>query len=397
MYPAYSTDEPHCPLNDAGRMSGNAATVKTIRSRHDDVDGLYKAKRERIGHTRPMNDPARVSRNGVIAALAAVLFGCAKPFPSERAKDADVATRFDGERAMRRLETLMDWPRTLGLEAREESIAMLDRALAAQGARVMLQSFEVYDAPSERTYALTNIFANFRPEQPPRFVLATHFDTRPWADEDPDPRLRDQPVPGANDGTSGVAVVLELAALLNVHLPPTIGFSVILFDGEELGHPQQGGYCAGSRHFEAMASRPGDLPPDLGRIVMNARFGIVFDMVGDADLRIPVERQSNVHHPQLVEALWSTAEALGSTAFVREAGVGILDDHVFLTRAGIPSVLLIDSEYDPWHTHGDTLDRVSAASLQDVGEVVFQTIMRLQEEGAVAGPPTQSPSPSRAQ
>lgn len=285
-----------------------------------------------------------------------------------------------------RLEALMKWPRTLGAPERQHSIEQLAGELAASGADVHVDSFVAEDVVDGRSYALANVLGLLRPKQPPRFVLATHFDTRPWADEDPDPEFHDRPVPGANDGTSGVAVVLELAAALDRELPADVGFAVVLFDGEELGHPGRlDGYCAGSRRFAASAAQPDEQPAVIQAILKHASFGIVFDMVGDVDLRIAIEGHSAQHHPELVENLWSTAEALRKPAFVRAPGQHILDDHVFLTRAGIPSVLLIDLEYAPWHTHGDTLERVAPESLAQVQDVVFHALIRrFAAEGAAA-------------
>jgi Zn-dependent M28 family amino/carboxypeptidase len=202
-------------------------------------------------------------------------------------------------------------------------------------------------------------------------VLATHFDTRPWADEEEDVALRDRPVPGANDGTSGVAVVLELVPLFVRALPEDVGLSVVLFDGEELGRPGQGGYCMGSRHLAA-AIEAGEHP-----LLARAELGIVLDMVGDADLRIPVEPGSLRAAPALVEHVWATAAELGVTQFdplPRERA--ILDDHKFLGEAGIPSILLIDRDYASWHRTTDTLDKVAADSLAAVGEVVRVSVLR---------------------
>lgn len=275
----------------------------------------------------------------------------------------------------------MELPRTLGDPRRSESVAALVRMLVEAGAeQVERQDFVAHEQASGEAFALVNLFAHLRPAATRRFVLATHFDTRPWADEEPDPALHGEPVPGANDGTSGVAVLLELVPHLARALPPDVGVTVILFDGEELGRPgsgSQGGYCMGSRHFAAQAAAD---PPAWLR---GAELGIVLDMVGDADLHLPVEPGSLEHAPALVQRLWDVARKRGHAQFdphVRAGGV--LDDHVFLTAAGVPSVLVIDHEYDAWHTRRDTILRVSAASLAAVGDTVLYTVLEL------AGAPT---------
>ena len=290
---------------------------------------------------------------------------------------------FSGAAALARVEALMRWPRTLGDPARERSIEALARMLEDAGAeRVERQAFTAsepgavaaFGTAAER-YALVNLLGHVRPDAPRRFVLATHFDTRPWADEEPDPAAHAEPVPGANDGTSGVAVLLELLPTLAAALPPDVGVTVILFDGEELGRPgegSRGGYCMGSRYFAAEAARQ---PPGWLR---GAEAGIVLDMVGDRDLHVPIEPGSAARAPALVQRLWAVARRRGHAQFEdRERAVGILDDHVFLSAAGVPSVLVIDDEYDAWHTRRDTLDRVSARSLAAVGDTVLYTLLEL--------------------
>jgi len=296
---------------------------------------------------------------------------------SQAAWEADPnGPAFSGSAALARVEALMALPRTLGDPRRTESIAALERMLAEAGAeRVERREFVAHELESGEPYALVNLFAHLRPEAPRRFVLATHFDTRPWADEDPDPAAHDQPVPGANDGTSGVAVLLELMPLLAQALPADVGVTVILFDGEELGRPGSGGtggYCMGSRRFAAEAA---ERPPAWLR---GAELGIVIDMIGDADLHVPVEPTSHEHAPGLVERLWDVAHRRGHAQFEdRMRPVGVLDDHAFLTAAGVPSVLLIDREYDAWHTRRDTIERVSAESLHAVGDTVLYTVLEL--------------------
>jgi len=281
---------------------------------------------------------------------------------------------FSGDDARVILLHWLEAPRALGDPRRTTTIAELGDALAALGASRIERIAHVAPGPDGdpvREYALVEIIAHFRERAPRRFVLATHFDTRPWADEEIDRERRSLPVPGANDGTSGLAVVLALIEPLLARLPGDVGISVILFDGEELGRPGLGGYCMGSRHLAAR------IEDGLHPTLASADLGIVLDMVGDADLRVSVEPSSKRFHPALVDHLWGTARALGIDSFDPEVrGGAIVDDHVFLSEAGIPSVLLIDREYTAWHRTTDTPDRVSAASLGDVGTVVLEGILR---------------------
>lgn len=316
------------------------------------------------------------------------LSSCVRP-PSAPIARFDKDGPFDGADCLERLAMLVGWPRALGDDARVHSIERLKETLEQQGASVRGQPVVARDPQTGHVFELENVVARFRPRSPVRFVLATHFDTRPWADEDPDPRARMDPIPGANDGTSGLALLLELAPLLDARLPSDVGFAVILFDGEELGHPGEEGYCAGSRHFATVAQAE-DAPAWIGDIIRDARFGIVVDMVGDRELRIRKEQNSLEAHPELLSALWTTARAHSFSAFVDGPGATILDDHVFLTAAGVPSVLLIDLDYPPWHTHLDTVDQLSATSLAQVGNTMFYTIMQQVRGGDEAGPPGQA-------
>ena len=272
------------------------------------------------------------------------------------------------------LAELLSLPRTLGHPDRGASIDALIATLEQAGAvEIERDPIAGTDPRTGDAFALVSVYAHFRPDAARRFVLATHFDIRPWADEDPDPEARDRPVPGANDGTSGLAVVLALAPILERRLPDDVGFSVALFDGEELGRPAMGGYCAGSR---ALAARP-DAPDAIGRRLRTAELGIVLDMVGDADLRLSPEPSSLEHHPDLVDALWTVGAAQGSGAFdPMPRAQSLIDDHTFLTEAGVPSILVIDYEYDAWHTEADTLARTSGESLSIVAEAVRSTLLR---------------------
>ncbi len=278
------------------------------------------------------------------------------------------APRFDPDVLLADTAALLEVPRVLGDPRRTQGIQTLRRRLELAGAHVSIQPHRGVDPQTGQRMELVNLYGSVRPDAPMQFVLATHFDVRPWAESDPDPERREQPIPGANDGTSGVVVLLALVPALRDALPPEAGFTVALFDGEELGRPGMGGYCAGSTYF---SEHPETAPEAMRR----ARFGIVLDMVGDAELSIAREPNSLRQHPQLVETVWSTAAQRGERAFIDASYPhGIVDDHVFLSRAGIPSVLLIDYDYDAWHTGADDLEHVSGESLASVAAVVFHAV-----------------------
>ncbi len=300
-----------------------------------------------------------------IAALvaSATCFGaCVHPPPAA----AVVPTaQFSGTAALAQATRLLQLPRALGDPQRGRAIDQLAADLRHVGAS------EVHRFPHTGTdpwtgteFAMTTLVAHVRPEAPLQFVLGSHFDIRPWAESDPDPRRREQPIPGANDGTSGIAVLLTLAPLLAQQLPAEVGFSLIFFDGEELGRPGSGGYCAGSRALAA-AITAGAFP-HLAR----AQFAIVLDMVGQANLQIYRDPRSVEAAPTVVAGLWAQAHAAGYAEFVAAPGPALLDDHVPLIEAGIPAVLVIDYNYPPWHTHADDVHQLSARSLEAVGETL---------------------------
>lgn len=221
--------------------------------------------------------------------------------------------------------------------------------------------------PASSTFPMTNIIGvvNGADGKPPRMLLCAHWDTRPTADMEQDPARRMKPFPGANDGASGVAVLLELARTLKERRPPQ-GVIIALLDGEDLG-PDVDDMFIGSKHY---AQHP---------VPSKAKEGILLDMVGDADLRIRKEYYSADANPDLVKRIWAAAARLGySRQFPDEPGRPVQDDHIPLIAAGIPVVNLIDDEYPSplgslpsyWHTMADTPERCSPASLEAVGRTV---------------------------
>lgn len=196
-----------------------------------------------------------------------------------------------------------------------------------------------------------------------RVVVLAHWDSRPFADQDPDPANRTKPVLGANDGASGVAVILELARALQGRLKD-VGVLYLLTDGEDLG-PDIDEMLLGARHFARNLPSP---KPD---------YGILLDMVGDKDLRIPMERYSHQAAPWLLREIYDLAAKTGlGTTFPKVLGQWIIDDHVPLIEAGIPTIDLIDFTYEPWHTVRDTPEQCSPASLGKVGRLMELWLLR---------------------
>ncbi|MFA6318873.1 MAG: M28 family peptidase [Elusimicrobiota bacterium] len=252
--------------------------------------------------------------------------------------------------------------RHAGAPRRQKAIDRLEALLKARGLETEKQSFESPDPRDGRLWPMTNIIGRFRPEASCRFLLGSHYDARHVAEEDPDPRRRKRPIMGANDSGSGVAVLLALASRFKKIVPKGVGVDVVLFDGEEMGYPDVGGYCAGSiRYAGALAGA-------------KPRFGIVLDMVASPKTVFKVESFSFKAHPLLVETLWRIGGRRMPEAFSVERWGWIRDDHVPLSGAGVPSVLVIGFNDPRWHTAGDVLEGLSPDRLALVEDTLEEFI-----------------------
>ncbi|MDD8016947.1 MAG: M28 family peptidase [Bacteroidota bacterium] len=272
---------------------------------------------------------------------------------------------FDGNKAFKYLTTQTDFgPRNVNSVGHQKCLDYLTAELKKNADKVTLQSFT--EKGYNETLRLTNIFASFKPLEHRRILLIAHWDTRPRAEMDADKENRSKPIPGANDGASGVAVLLELASILKDN-PPPIGVDILLTDGEDYGNSEKDGstdlYFLGARYFAK--NKPASYTP---------QFGILLDMIGDRDLQIPLEQNSMRFAPTVMNIVWSTAEEIGVTQFVPIPGESISDDHLLLNEVGIPTIDLIDFQYPYWHTTQDTPDKCAPESLEAVGKVLSALI-----------------------
>lgn len=288
--------------------------------------------------------------------------------PAARPSAAAPAPPFDSLRAYRYLKEQCDLgPRNPGSEGHKRAIAYFLKHFRGLGIPVETQSFTHTDlADPSIKLALTNIIATVkgRDAKSPGIILCAHWDTRPRADQDPSPMLQDRPILGANDGASGVAVLLELANGFK-RLPPARTVRIVLFDGEDYGKSGSlDEYFLGARHFAESIPTP------------RPAYAVLLDMVGDRDLALPMERNSLDHNPDLVRKIWERARSLNLEAFRMEPGPVVFDDHVPLLAKGLPAVDIIDFTYPPWHTMGDTPDKCSAHSLGVVGRLVSSLAYR---------------------
>ncbi len=260
--------------------------------------------------------------------------------------------QIDADRAMAYLTAQTDLgPRNPGSDGHKAGRDYLAAELKKWADEVHLQPF------THKKIEMWNIAATFGEGENP-VLLCAHWDTRPFAEHDPKKENRKTPILGANDGASGVAVLLEMARQFHA-APLPYPVVIVLFDGEDYG-PTTDEMFLGSTYYAAnpIPSKP--------------RFAILLDMVGDADLSIPVEPFSYRAAPELVKGVWKTAHEIGADAFVERMGPAILDDHIPLIKAGIPAIDIIDFSYPHWHTIADTPDKCSAQSLKTVGDVVLR-------------------------
>ncbi len=282
--------------------------------------------------------------------------------------DSDVP-KFDEDNAWNYLIAQCDMgPRNPGSDGYYECLEMMVSELQKSADEIIIQEFSYREERDRKMYDLQNVIARFNPDAEFQTIISCHWDTRPWADQEDSRRDKEIPIIGANDGASGVAVLLELARVMGEN-PPPIGVNLIFFDGEDMGVPGVNDtYCQGSRYFAKNLPIP---RPDEA---------INLDMVGDKQLVLPIERYSLEYHPQLVRYLWDRARDLGLDAFDGRVDYAIYDDHMPLNEiAGIPAIDLIDFKYpNPyanfWHTLNDVPENCSEESLGQVGELMLDYI-----------------------
>lgn len=264
-------------------------------------------------------------------------------------------------------------PRVPNSEAHDRCLNYISEYFDSLGLAAELQHFEITGYKSDKL-RLTNIIIHFKLEAKERILLAAHWDSRPFADMEKDPDRALRPIPGANDGASGVAVLMHIAKILHMN-PPGIGVDIVLFDGEDYGREgDESMFCLGAKYYAAsFESTSGTL------------FGILLDLVGDRDAVFPKEELSRQYAGDIQDLLWDESSRLGITRFVSRSHSAILDDHIPLnTVAGIKTVNIIDASlvgHDSssprrqyWHTLGDTPEQCAAETLGDVGKLLLSVI-----------------------
>lgn len=270
-------------------------------------------------------------------------------------------------------------PRVPNTHAHSQCLSYLQNKFTTLGAKVTIQEGDGISFEG-KTLPVRNIIAQYNPEKANRVILCSHWDSRPFADNDEDSKYHNTPIDGANDGASGVGVLLEIARQLQQR-PTTIGIDIILFDTEDYGTPSHiklekyrpDTWCLGSQFWGKS---------ELGKNCQ-ARYGILLDMVGAQGAQFFQENYSKSTAQNVVNKVWKAAKEIGyGNYFVDETGGYITDDHYYVsTLAKVPCIDII--QYDPktssgfykyWHTHNDTAENIDKNTLEAVGRTLLYVI-----------------------
>lgn len=306
----------------------------------------------------------------LIAACAVLLPPAAAAPAAPASQEQEVATDgWSGERAMADIAAQLRFtPRSLDTPGHQQTIDFIKAELAKTPVKVALEQRFTYRGADGVEHALTNIVARLDPDNPRRIIVATHYDSIVHAYRDA--KNPDAPMPGANNSASGVAVLIETARALATLPAPPVGIDMIFFDGEEgplsLGAGDPHWFALGSPYF---VEHLHDVYP--GR---KPEKGVVFDMVCYRTLQLHPELFSLYYAKAETAKFWSIGASLAPSVFLNDpTAYPVSDDQTALDRAGIPSLLVIDFQYEPWfNTTQDTLDKCSAASLAAVGKTLLR-------------------------
>lgn len=291
-----------------------------------------------------------------------------------------LSPEFNADSAFAYTKAQVDFgPRIPSTEAHAKCAAYLVKKLKSFGGEVMVQEAPVktYDGKS---HTLKNIIASFNPAQKERILITAHWDARPFSDQDPDEAMKDKPFDAANDGASGVAVILEMARQIQ-QKQPNVGVDFILWDIEDYGNANdqtqnEPTWCLGSQYWAKNPHVKG----------YKALYAINLDMVGGGNAQFTQDEVSRKYAANVVKKVWDTGSEIGySTYFLNVTSGSLIDDHFWVNQAGIPCIDIIDySNPDPntgkfyinWHTQLDNLNNIDKNTLKAVGQTVLETIYR---------------------
>ncbi len=321
----------------------------------------------------------------IIIVLVLSLFSCGSSNKPAENKTEEVVEQvivpdFNADSAYSYIEVQLAFgPRVPGSDAHTQCARYLENKMKDYADTVIVQAFKARAFNGEVLRG-KNIIASFDPENKKRMLLSAHWDSRPFADHDPDVEVHNIPIDGANDGASGVGVLIEMARQFSMQ-SPSIGVDIILFDLEDYGPPQGAQNYAGE-DFWGLGSQFWSNNPH--KTNYRARYGILLDMVGVKDATFMQEGFSMMYAPTKVKKVWDMAEKLGyEKHFPREKGGYITDDHYYVnTIIDIPTINIIHlnpesingSFFPHWHTLNDNLDHIDKNTLGIVGEVVLSVV-----------------------
>ncbi len=295
----------------------------------------------------------------------------------EPAPTTAVLHAYDADSAYAYVKAQVDMgPRVPGTKEHDRCAQYLVARLAEFGADSILEQKGTVTAFDGTKLPITNISARFNGTDPKAksIVLLAHYDTRPWADEDPDPNNHGTPIDGANDGASGVGVLLEVARQLGMERP-AVNVEIFLTDAEDYGSSDglsEDSWCLGTQYYLASNPYGGERPA----------YGILLDMVGGRDATFCREQFSELYAKPVNDKVWAQAKSAGlSSRFVDRIGGAITDDHLYFLKARIPTIDIIEmnnastGSFPPyWHTLGDNMDNIDRGTLGAVGRVVTSLI-----------------------
>lgn len=277
--------------------------------------------------------------------------------------------KFDADRALKYLKQLCDLgPRISGTEAMKKQQELIEKHFKDLGATVTRQEFKGKQLSRKEPTEMVNLIISWHPEKTRRVLISTHYDTRPIADQEKNPKNWNKPFISANDGTSGVAFLMELGHHMK-ELKSEFGVDFVLFDGEEYVFEtyQTGGddkYFFGSEHF----AQEYEKTKEKRKFRYDA--GFLLDLFAGTNAQLKVEHYSFAFAKDLLNQVWKLAQELGAKSFKYESGYEVQDDHLALNKAGIPTVDIIDFDYAHWHKLTDTPDKVSGAQMAEVSKVL---------------------------
>lgn len=319
--------------------------------------------------------------NIITLSLCWLMIACSAKTESKPVADNAPTTitprmEFNADSAYRNVQVQVDFgPRVPGMDSHAKCARYLVNELKRFGADSIIEQKTTVTAFNGDKLPINNIMGQFNKDAVKRVLLLAHWDTRPWADAEADASKHSTPIDGANDGGSGVGVLLEIARCLGVE-KPTIGVDILFVDAEDYGQSQgddENTWCLGTQYWiKNLPYTPGSIP----------EYGILLDMVGGKDAKFHREYASQYLAGHIVDKVWTMAVASGyGNVFVNEVGGSVMDDHVYVNQANIPCIDIIEnnnpstSSFNPtWHTLNDNMSNIDRQSLKAVGQTVLNLI-----------------------